>query len=683
MNARTELPASQAAPIRRNRRALPVIALALAVALIATACGGSATTDSADDDTAAPADSSDQDRPTVAAEEPTAAPPSPEAETPTAAEPTAEPEPDPTATPEPTPAPATSFWGSDLQAGDCIDRLAGNPPFEPPDVVPCDGLHQEEIYAYTTLDRGADEPYPGTDELAEIVDAELCADATVDFVGETWEDIGIPTLLLYPTEEEWLAGDRNIGCSISSPDDGASMIGTAAGGSIDSSDVLVARAHLANAGEEFDDWVVVTELATVDTVGSLTDGQFALPLRRPFAAPQGFLFNAEDTGAVGSEISTFGYNWSNGEITDLGSILPGAELASTIVAPSGDIVFAARDGEGDDWDLLLARDGDIVDLAAGEGNQQYPTLTPDGSRVVYHDGGDIWVVGVDGSNPVQLTSGPATDWESIVSPDGTTVVFASDRSGNDDLWSVGIDGGEPVQLTDHPANESWPVFSADGELIYFATDRLRPEARTSRLMVMEADGSNSSWFAAMDSSQAVVVDETVADALVTNTPTLDERYNYELIAGEPGTGEVWAHSSGRLGVQLPVGWRVGEINEQIGFLASPRPGRYFDTWGVDGVLVLLYDGETQDEFFAHYDEADAVTTCEQFDGSDGVVPIEGTIVGRSGNFNCGADSVGGVLAFYDTATGVGVTIEGQRDNLPDADSDADMLTAIARSLRWE
>ena len=41
-----------------------------------------------------------------------------------------------------------------------------------------------------------------------------------------------------------------------------------------------------------------------------------------------------------------------------------------------------------------------------------------------------------------------------------------------------------------------------------------------------------------------------------------------------------------------------------------------------------------------------------------------------------------MLAFYNTDTGVGVLIEGQRDNVPDEAIDAETITAIARSLIW-
>jgi len=673
-----------------RRPSITLVALVL-VAVLAVGCSGSATTTITDTASEAEDERVASD---IAQEEPTAPPAADEAE-PTA-EPESEPtdeaaptaEPEPTHEPEPTdeasPDPEISFWADEIEPGDCINRAPGNEPFVQPDIVSCDEFHEEEVYATGRLDFGPGEPFPGRDALVDMAAAELCNDATIDFAGEAWDVLGIPTLVLFPTEEEWDAGDRFIGCSIVSPDEGEMMIGTAAGGSIDSDDVLLTRAGLAQDGADFDDWAVIRELDTVDTLGSLSNGQFALPLVRPFAVPQGFVFNAVDTGGGSETTSTFGYNWETREFTDLGAILVGQDAASTLV--SGDrVVFATQADEDSDWDIVRTGGGsdEVIVLAGGAGDQRFPTLTPDGERVVYHDTGDLWVVDLDGDNRVQLTSGPANDWESTVSPDGTTVVFASDRSGNDDLWSVPIDGGEPVNLTDHPADENWPVFSPDGEYIYFGTDRLSPERDRNRLMVMNADGSEQSWFGAVLSSWAIVVDRSVADEVYESAPTLIERYNYDLLEGEPGTTVTWTDETGRLTADLPAGWRVANLDGAPGFIVSPRPSRYFDIWEVDGVFVRLYEGETEDEFFAHFDETAAVQNCEQFDGSDGIVPIEGTVVGISANHRCGtAGAVGGVLAFYDTATGVGVVIEGQRDNVPDEATDDAVITAIALSLDW-
>lgn len=61
------------------------------------------------------------------------------------------------------------------------------------------------------------------------------------------------------------------------------------------------------------------------------------------------------------------------------------------------------------------------------------TFTPDG-RILYtnQSGGnlDIWICNADGSNQKQLTMEPSNDYMPAVSPDGRTVFFLSDRSGD-------------------------------------------------------------------------------------------------------------------------------------------------------------------------------------------------------------------------------------------------------------
>ena len=643
--------------------------------LLGTACSGSSTTtisevagnDDADASVQAPEPTAEPEQAEEAAEpEPTAAP--------VATEPPAE----PTATPEPELSPALIYFSTGIEPGDCFNRLEGNPAFTPPEKVSCDELHEEEVFAKGLLDDPLGTPYPGEDAVADRASAELCVEATVKFAGTTWELLPIATRTLFPIENEWDAGDRTIMCTAHSSLEGERKIGTAAGGTIKTADVLVARSGLQQEGVDFEEWAVFQQYDNIDTIGSLTDAQFDLPLRRSSPVPQGFMFNAKAAGDEGHATSTWGYNWTTAEFTDLGSILPGQELASTMVI-DGSVIFAAREDPSDDWDLW----SDAEVIVGGDGDQQYPTASPDGSKLVYQDNGDIWVADIDGSNRLQLTSGPANDYESIVSPDGTTVVFASDRTGDDELWAVAIDGSEPVNLTNHPGDESWPVFSADGQYIYFGTDRLDPENDRSYLMVMNADGSDQSWFGSVAGGQAMIVPLEFAAEVAANAPTLNERYSYELLEGDTGTTVTWTDSTGRLSVELPAGWRIAELNDAPGFVSGPHIDAYYEIWEVDGVLVSLWDGDTQDEFFARYDDATAVTSCEQFDGTDDVVPVGDGIVGLSGNFNCGDGAVGGVIMLYNTTTNVGVMIEGQRDNLPDVDADTEMLTAIARSLIWE
>jgi hypothetical protein len=579
------------------------------------------------------------------------------------------------------PASVPRFWSDVLVAGDCIIR----PPLGTlPEPISCDQLHGEEIYAVSRLDLGPDAPYPG-DAISDMVGEQLCDAASVEFGGATWDLLPFAVFWLYPLESEWEVGDRGIMCAAGPPDDIPLKIGTAGGGALASDDVLLARGEFFDpAIGDFDEWVVLEQGATVSTALTIGDGEFDLPRRRAWPVPQGFMFNATDRGDPGFATTTWGYAWESGEFTDLGSAFPGMELASTMVS-NGNMVVAARQTPDDDWDLFSAiGDAVAVPIANGPGDQHFPTFTPDGTQVVFHDDGDLVVIDVDGSNRRVLVDRPSSAFESAVSPDGKQVAFASDHDGNDDIWLVDIEGGEPVNLTQHPANEAWPAWSTDGSRIYFQSDRLRPEERVSSLLVMNADGSDPSWFSGTSIGQALVLDRAVVGDHLPDLLSIDERYAYEPIEGAPGTLQGWEHSSGRLGIDLPAGWRVAEFTESVGFLAAPRPVRFNETWSADGVAVTLHERLTSDEFFGLAEGAAAVQACERIDGSDGIVPISDIVDGLARNHECGDEgAVAGVIAFYNNATSVGVLIEGQRDNFPDPDTDSAMLDAIAASLDWQ
>jgi Tol biopolymer transport system component len=47
------------------------------------------------------------------------------------------------------------------------------------------------------------------------------------------------------------------------------------------------------------------------------------------------------------------------------------------------------------------------------------------------------------------------------SPDGRSILFVSNRSGNRDIWSVPVGGGEPVPFVANPFDDFSPQFSPD------------------------------------------------------------------------------------------------------------------------------------------------------------------------------------------------------------------------------
>ncbi len=111
----------------------------------------------------------------------------------------------------------------------------------------------------------------------------------------------------------------------------------------------------------------------------------------------------------------------------------------------------------------------LTRLAADGGLTEYPALSPDGKLVAFasdragHGNLDIWVQPAGGSDPVQLTFGPATAYQPVFSRDGTQLVYRSEESGGG-LYTVSIFGGKPRLLAFGGRD---PSFSPDGQWLAF------------------------------------------------------------------------------------------------------------------------------------------------------------------------------------------------------------------------
>ena len=160
---------------------------------------------------------------------------------------------------------------------------------------------------------------------------------------------------------------------------------------------------------------------------------------------------------------------------------------------------------------------------------------------------DIWTIGADGSGNTPIITNAADDQGGSWSPDGTKIVFRSDRTGAGDIYVADADGGNQVPLTTDPATESHPSFSPDGTKIVFT--RKDPD---DEIFVMNADGSDARPLTVntvADAGPEWSPDGTRIAYFSSNTifvMNADGSNQHELVPGGSSVGPQWSPDARRV-----------------------------------------------------------------------------------------------------------------------------------------
>jgi TolB protein len=122
-----------------------------------------------------------------------------------------------------------------------------------------------------------------------------------------------------------------------------------------------------------------------------------------------------------------------------------------------------------------------------------PRFSPDGHSVVMAvsgpgGGSDIVEIGVSGGGMTRLTSSGSIDVSPCFSPDGSQIVFNSDRGGDQQLYVMGAGGGGVRRISFGNGRYATPVWSPRGDLIAFTRLGSSDSADFS-IGVMAPDGS--------------------------------------------------------------------------------------------------------------------------------------------------------------------------------------------------
>ncbi len=243
-----------------------------------------------------------------------------------------------------------------------------------------------------------------------------------------------------------------------------------------------------NRGDNPDAFNLYTVDPSNGEVNQITEGfLFAgLPVISPDGSTVAFFTN--DGSAF--RVHAVGIDGSNPtQITDFSSAVPGWFPNSQRLVFNSDSTTEPADVP--DVYAMNLDGSDLVQVIDSDSTADFQgRVSPDGSQLLFlsNRGGnvDIYVAEIDGSNIIQVTDTTADEYSADWSPDGSQILFASAASGNDDVWVMNVDGSNLVQLTDYAGLDGQCAFSPDGSQIVFVSDR----GGNINLWLMNADGSN-------------------------------------------------------------------------------------------------------------------------------------------------------------------------------------------------
>ena len=120
---------------------------------------------------------------------------------------------------------------------------------------------------------------------------------------------------------------------------------------------------------------------------------------------------------------------------------------------------------------------------------RHPAPSPDGSQIAFSWQGDLWLVPARGGQAARLTAHPAVERFPVWSRDGRLIAFVSNRHGNNDVFVMPVDrSAGPTRLTFASTDDVANCFTPDGGSVLFASQRYEGVSRGLQLWTASLTG---------------------------------------------------------------------------------------------------------------------------------------------------------------------------------------------------
>jgi TolB protein len=155
-----------------------------------------------------------------------------------------------------------------------------------------------------------------------------------------------------------------------------------------------------------------------------------------------------------------------------------------------EVTYMSFDGDKPAIYLLQLETGQREKVGDFPGITIAPRFSPDGQKVVMsllQDNGsaNLYTMDLRSRSVTRLTNSAAIDTSASYSPDGSQIVFESDRGGKQQLYVMSAGGSEPNRISFGDGAYSTPVWSPRGDLIAFT----KQSGGQFSIGVMKTDGS--------------------------------------------------------------------------------------------------------------------------------------------------------------------------------------------------